>query len=163
MAVAVEVRVSDVPAKAKELRRQAARLQRRISTAAGRVVESHLRPRIVELAPQHLPSGYTPLFAHDVTVRTSTRFVHNPGVTATVSAPTGGTKGRDVPALERGVLAHPLFGKRSYVDRAGVKKSGWFRQKVKAGLAKTALKSTRHAIIRGLDDELGKIVRELAT
>lgn len=153
MAVAVEVRVSDVPAKAKELRREAARFQRRISSAAGRVVETHLRPRIVELAPRHLPSGYTPLFAHDVKVKTSTRFVINPGVTATVSAPTGGTKGRDVPALERGVLAHPLFGN----------KHRWYRQRVKAGLAKTALKSTRHAIIKGLDDELGKIVRELAT
>lgn len=153
MAIQLEVRATDLPKKAADLRAQAKRLERRVVTAAGRVVKSTLEPAIKAHTPEYLPSGYAPAFAGDVQVRTSVRFVHNPGVTANISAPTGGPRGREIAAIEAGRLKHPLFGNKSY----------WYVTRVKRGLSRDSLKSTRPAIVEGIDSELEKIVRELAT
>jgi hypothetical protein len=151
MAVTLDIRVANVSETAMALRREGARIQRRIVSAAGRVVTKVYLPKVKELAPVYMPSGYAPVLVKDLEVRTSVSFAGNPGVTAHLSAPTGGPKGRQLPALERGVVRHPLFGNRSH----------WFVTRTKAGLAKGALKLVKGQIVDGLDREIGKIAADI--
>jgi hypothetical protein len=154
VAVELEVRVSDVTETAKALRREGKRLERRITSAAGRVVTKIYLPKLKALTPNFMPGGYAPTLAKDLKVRTQVQFAGNPGVSAFVSAPTGGSKGgRAVTALERGDLRHPLFGNKSH----------WYRNKrgVKPGLAKAALKSTKNQIVAGMDTEVQKIMADI--
>lgn len=151
MAVELEVRVANISETAMALRREAKRLERRVASAADRVLQEVYAPKLKELVPAYMPSGYAPVLAKDIRVRTSVTFAGNPGVSAHISAPTGGPSGRAMTALERGTLSHPLFGHRGH----------WYRQRVKAGLAKGALKLVKRKIVAGLDREIDKIVADV--
>lgn len=132
--------------------REARRFQRRVSTATRTAVERGYRPVLVGMVPAFMPSGYTPALSSDLEVKTSVRFAGaNPGVTARISAPTGGPKGRDVIALEAGRLSHPLFGD----------KSRWYRQRVRRGFASVPLKAIRPQIVREIDLELREVARDV--
>lgn len=152
MAVELEVRVTNVHETALALRREAKRFERRVTTAAERVVARVYEPKLKLLVPAYMPSGYAPALAKDLKVRTLVTFAGNPGVTAFVSAPTGGSKGgRAVKALEEGLLRHPLFGNKGH----------WYRQRVRAGLAKGALKLVKGQIVDGMDREVEKIMADI--
>jgi hypothetical protein len=151
VAVELEVRVANVSETAMALRREAARLQRRIVSAADGVLQRVYLPKLKELTPAYVPSGYAPVLAKDLKVRTSATFTGNAGVSARISAPTGGPSGRAVAALERGLLSHPLFGNKGH----------WFQQRVKAGLAKGALKVVKGKIVAGLDREIDKVIADI--
>ena len=144
-----EVQQKEIAAK---LLREAARFQRRISQTTQKTVQRVYLPTMIGLAPTFLPSGYTPLVQADVQVRTS---VKGSRVTAKVSAPTGGPKGRAVDRLEVGELRHPVFagGPR--------KKWRWALQRVRAGFASVPLKATKPLIIAELDLELHEIARDV--
>lgn len=142
----------ELTAKAAQLRREAGKLQRRISTAAGRAVDKTYGPALMAATPVYMPNRYSHLVAANLKVKTTVRYSGNlPGVTATVTAPTGGPKGRDVPALERGQLAHPLFGNKSH----------WYRNRIKRGFASDTLRKTRSLIVKELDSELESVRRDL--
>lgn len=82
-----------------------------------------LEPIFAGEALTHMPKrmGYAALLARSIELRTSVRA--KVGMTVHVGAK-GKKEGRDVPALNRGVLRHPLFGNRShwYAQRRGVRK-----------------------------------------
>lgn len=138
--------------KAAALLREAARLQRRVSTATKRAVDRVYRPVLVGMVPAFMPSGYAPELAADLKVSTSVRFAGaNPGVTAAVSAPTGGKHGREVTRLEGGLLSHPLFGNRKH----------WYRQRVRRGFASVPLKAIRPQIRREIDSEVSAVARDV--
>lgn len=124
----------------------------RVVQAADRAVQRSLLPALVVTGAEFMPSGYGPTLVAGLEVETSMRFAGaSPGVSARVSAPTGGPHGRDVARLERGLLKHPVFGNRSV----------WATTRVKPRFAKTALVSTRSEIVDEIDDELNEIAREL--
>lgn len=135
-----------------ELLKQAKLFQRRVASATKRAVDRVYRPALVSLAPSLMPDRYAGLLARDLKVSTSVRFAGAaPGVTVSVSAPTGGPQGRDVSSLERGRLSHPLFGNRHH----------WYRQTVTRGFASKPVKASRPAIVREIDQELAKVSRDV--
>lgn len=135
-----------------ELLKQAKLFQRRVSSATKRAVDRVYRPAVVSLAPSLMPDRYAGLLTRDLKVSTSVRFSGSaPGVTVSVSAPTGGPQGRDVSRLERGQLSHPLFGDKHH----------WYRQSVTRGFASKPVKAARPAIVREIDDELAKVSRDV--
>lgn len=151
--MSVDLRVADnQPLVKAALLKEAARFQRRISQRTQSTVDRVYRPVLVGLAPSFMPSGYTPLIQRDVKIRTSVR---GSRVTANVSAPTGGTKGRDVRALEGGRLRHPVFA------RGPRRTWTWAGQRIRAGFATVPLKAVRPQILRELDLELHDIARDV--
>jgi hypothetical protein len=153
--VAVTVKVlgtGELDEKAAALRREAARFQRRVSTAAGRAVNRVYRPTLIGMAPTFMPSGYVNDLVNDLRVRTSVRFAgSSPGVGVVVSAPTGGPKGRAVNALEAGILRHPLFGNKLH----------WYAQRVGRGFVSIPLRAVQPQISRELDLELSAVKRDV--
>jgi hypothetical protein len=143
---------TELDATAARLRREAIRLQRRVSQATGRAVDRGYRPALVGSVPGFMPSGYAPALMANLKVATTVRFTGAfPGVTARVSAPTGGPKGRDVTALEAGTLRHPLFGNKGH----------WYRQRVRRGFASVPLRAVKPLIVREIDRELAEIARDV--
>lgn len=139
-------------AKAGDLVREAGRLQRRVSTAAGRAVKTTFGPALVAAAPTYMPNNYARVLAPDLKVKTQVRFAGpKPGVGANVSAPTGGPKGRDISAIEAGRLKHPLFGNKSH----------WYTSRIKRRFAAETLSKTRPEIVREIDSELAAVRRDL--
>lgn len=137
---------------AAELRSQARKLQRRVSTAAKKAVDEVYRPVLVGGLPTFLPDRYAGVLGPDLKVSTSVRFAGSaPGVGLSITAPTGGPQGRDVLALERGRLSHPLFGDKSH----------WYRQTVTRGFASRPLRATRPQIVRELDAALENVADEV--
>ena len=135
-----------------ELLKQARAFQRRVSSATRRAVDRTYRPAVVSMAPSLMPDRYAGLLARDLHVSTSVRFAGSaPGVTVSVSAPTGGPQGRDVSSLERGRLSHPLFGDKHH----------WYRQSVTRGFASKPIKAIRPKIVAEIDDELAKIADDV--
>ncbi len=134
------------------LSKAAKELKRRVVDAAKTAVDEVYRPAMVASVPQFMPSGYAPSLMADLVVKTSVRLTGSaPGVTATVTAPTGGPKGREVLALESGRLRHPLFGNKRH----------WYEQRVKRGFASKPLKEIRPRIVDRIDSELDRIATEI--
>ncbi len=135
-----------------ELLKQAKAFQRRVSSATRRAVDRTYRPAVVSMAPSLMPDRYAGLLTRDLKVSTSVRFSGAaPGVTVSVSAPTGGPQGRDVSSLERGRLSHPLFGDRSH----------WYRQSVTRGFASKPIKAIKSQIVEQIDDELAAVADDV--
>ena len=153
MTLELEVKgTAELDAVAARLRKEATRFQRRVSTATRKAVERSYRPVLVGMTASFVPNGYAPVLSRDLRVSTSVRLAGtSPGVTARVFAPTGGKLGRDVTALERGTLRHPLFGNRGF----------WYRQRVRRGFASVPLRAIRPLIVREIDRELAAISRDV--
>lgn len=73
-----------------------------------------------------MPSGYAPLLAASLSVRTQWRAA---GVTVVTTAK-GSQDARDIEAIDGGTLRHPVFGRRR--RRTG-RKNPWVAQRVRAG------------------------------
>jgi hypothetical protein len=135
------------------LLKESRRFQRRVSAAAGRGVDRSYKPALVAAAPQYMPDAYAAVLTPNLQLKTTVRFAGlRPGVSVTVSSPTGGTKGgRDVRALEQGTLRHPLFGNKNF----------WYRTRVKPRWAELTMRATRPAIVHEIDAELEAVKRDV--
>ena len=143
---------------AADLLREGRSFQRRVSTATGRAVRRVYYPTLVGMVPRYMPSGYGPELAADLKVSTSVRFSGiAPGVTAKVSAPTGGPSGRAVKALEAGRLKHPVFARGPRATWTWAKRP----QRIPAGFASQPLKVIRPQIRREIEQELDEIRRDV--
>lgn len=138
---------------AARLVREANRFQRRVSSATRSAVDRGYRPVLTGMVPAFMPGGYAPALTADLKIATTVRFTGAaPGVTVRVTAPTGGSKGRQVRTMEDfGVLRHPLFGNKKH----------WYSQRIRRGFASTPLKAIRPQIVREIDAELAGIKRDV--
>jgi hypothetical protein len=84
---------------------------------------SPLRPAVKAEAVRAMPSGYGPTLSRSLRFRTAVKETrHTAGVVVRVYGD-GRRQRRDVPALNRGRLRHPLYGDRNW----------WFDQRVRSG------------------------------
>jgi len=102
----------------------------------------------------YMPDAYAGILAPDLRVSVRKRSTgENPGVTIAASAPTAGgrpsRRGRNIPRLNRGVLAHPLFGDRER----------WFYQAdgVTAGFFDRPVEEARPAVRRQIEQALARV------
>ena len=101
-----------------------------------------------------MPDRYARVLAPDLKVTVRKRSAgDNPGVSIVASAPTvGGSpsrRGRNIPRLNRGILAHPVFGNRDHWEYQsdGVTR-GFFDRPVEAG---------RPVVRRQIEDALARV------
>lgn len=133
-----------------KLRKAAARdLQVELSKAQ-REAFKPLAPEIRLEALAILPGGYGPTMANAVKVSVRSNLARAT-VTANIFA-RARKELRDVVAVNRGLLRHPLFGNRNR----------WYAQKVRAGFVTRAVNRLEDRIGRESTDALDRIVKEIA-
>jgi hypothetical protein len=155
--VTVRIRVTG----AEELRRAAAAIRR-----AGRVdlrkelltaVRESTKPigeAVRKGLPTYLPDNYAAVLGRALRFTTKSKTSGWPEVTVTARAK-GKARPREITAINRGVLRHPLFGRRKY----------WYAQKVRPGFfdepAREVLDDVRHAAAAAVDRVRDKLEREI--
>jgi hypothetical protein len=139
-------------AAARDLRKAASRsLTREIR---GAVVDSvkPLQPMLVVSASGYMPRGYGPTLAADMRMKTTTVLAVSRGVRVSVTIFARGKKElRDVAALNRGMLRHPLFGNRGH----------WYAQRVKSGFVDDPVARLRPMIVKKVDDAASRVAVEV--
>lgn len=114
-----------------------------MKAALGRAA-APLQPAVKAEVAATLPSGYAPVLAGDVAVRTTLRGGgQRADALLRVSA-----KGRALAVVNRGMLRHPLYGNRNH----------WYAQRVRAGVVDRPVERM-HKAVRA---EFEKMVREVA-
>ncbi len=104
-------------------------------------------------AAEKMPSGYAPVLLKDLRLRTVVRTrAGMAGLLVRAHAPTRSDE-RDVANLDRGILAHNLFGDREH----------WYRQPIPAGFFTDPMRdgspAIRPELEKAIDNVLDKIAR----
>lgn len=143
---------------AHRLRKAAARdLVREVRSAKVNAVKP-LQAEIKAEAARTLPGQYAGVMAKDVKVTTQTR-----GTTLRVRVfARGKAELRDVAAVNAGTLRHKLFGRSSYIDRAGRKRSGWFAQRVRPGFVDRPVDELADRVLREAAEGVGDVLQKIA-
>lgn len=104
---------------------------------------------------RYLPSGYAPTLKRAFRASTSIRLTGNPSVTIKGRAK-GRRKQREIRAMDKGVLRHPVFGNRQV----------WVAQKVRPGFWSDPMReggpAVRAEAANVIAETNAKIVREVA-
>jgi len=105
--------------------------------------------------PMFLPNSYAVELAKSLRVKVRRRGGRDPGVKLRAVAKTKGGRERNLTALNRGRLRHPLYGNRSH----------WFNQPVRAGWWDQPLlegsDEVRRQIVSVIDDIGNKLDRKM--
>lgn len=125
--MAMQVRVQggrDLTSVRRDLRRLGDRdLSRRMSQALSRAAKP-VKPAVQAEAVKLLPSGYGPLMSKSVRLRTTTRERRGSASLVLTIYGAGKQEHRDVTRVNKGVLRHPVYGRR---------RNPWVNQKVRRG------------------------------
>lgn len=143
---------------ARDLRRIHNRdIEREARGAVKGVVDEQLPGLIKASAAAHVPSGYAHELVPALRVKTTTTLAASRGVGVTVTIYASGQgEHRDVEALNRGILKHPVFG-RTRLSRGELVASPWVTQRIPSGFADKTITAVRPKIVRGVDGALSRI------
>lgn len=123
----MQVRVAggrDLTGVRRDLRRLGDRdLSRQMSRALGRAAKP-VKPAVQKSAADLLPSGYGPLMSKSVRLRTTTRESRGAASLVITVFAAGKQEHRDVVRVNKGMLRHPVYGRR---------RKPWVNQKVRRG------------------------------
>ncbi len=137
--------------------------------AAGlRIAARPIEPAVRAEASRRMPPGYGPVLSKSLTFRTTVRsFKYTARVTWKVYGD-GKKERRDVPALNRGQLRHPVFGrtrrlKRHAKHRATSQPNSWVTQRIQRGFVDDPVKllapNVRKEMDKVIDQVAAKITR----
>ncbi|MGN9802068.1 hypothetical protein [Micromonospora sp. L32] len=120
--------------------------------AAGlRLAAAPLKPAVLAEVPRTMPSGYAPVLSRSLQFRTTVRaFKHVARATWRVYGD-GRRERRDVPALNRGVLKHPTFGRRNQ----------WVAQSVRRGFVDRPADRLAPAVRREMNVVIDKVAEKI--
>lgn len=120
--------------------------------AAGlRLAAESLKPAVLAEVPRSMPGRYAAVLSRSLQFRISVRdFKHVARATWRVYGD-GRREKRDVPALNRGVLRHPLFGNREY----------WVDQRVRRGFVDRPADRLAPAVRREMQVVIDKVADKI--
>lgn len=135
--------------------------------AAGlRLAATPLRPSVLAEVGPTMPKGYEETLSRSLTFRTTVRsFKYTARVTWRVYGD-GRDERRDVPALNRGTLRHPVYGRTRRVRRHSVYRATsipnpWVSQQVKAGFVDRPLRQLGPAVRREMDKVIDQVAAKI--
>lgn len=100
--------------------------------------------------PLYMPSGYGPVLQKAFRARTEVRQSQNARVTITATAK-GRRRNRDVRALNKGILRHPVFDNRDHWVMQKIKRGFW-SERLAAGAPK--VRAEVQAVIARVNDKI---------
>jgi hypothetical protein len=106
-------------------------LGREFAKALNAAVEP-VKAKIGESAAQTMPSGFAPTLTRSLKYRRSTRTDARQATVILATYAQGKKERRDLPAMNAGELAHPVFG-RVRSTRKGITANPWVRQRIRPG------------------------------
>jgi hypothetical protein len=106
-------------------------LGRDFGKALNKTVEP-VKKSITESAGNTMPSGFAPTLTRSMKHRRSTKTDARQATVTLATYADGKKERRDLPSMEKGVLAHPVFG-RVRSTRKGIAPNPWARQRIRAG------------------------------
>ncbi len=135
--------------------------------AAGlRIAARPLEPAVRAEVSRRMPSGYAPTLSQSLRFRTTVRsFKYVARVTWRVYGD-GQKERRDVPALNRGELRHPVFGRtralrRHAVHKATSKANSWVFQRIPAGFVDGPIKLLSPNVRREMDKVIDQVAAKI--
>jgi hypothetical protein len=151
----VEVRgVEQLAAVAKAMKGADKQLKRETYAALNRTVKP-LTQAVKDDTGRYLPGAYAAVVSASLRIRAQRRGGRDPSLSLKATAKTKDGKAREVAALERGKLRHPLWGNRRH----------WFNQAVRPGFWTEPLKdkapAVRAQLVKVLDELAAKIDRSV--
>lgn len=106
-------------------------LGRQFGKALNNAVEP-VKKSIEESAGQTMPNGFAPTLTRSMKHRRSTKTDTRKATVVLATYADGKKERRDLPSMEAGILAHPVFG-RARITRKGVSANPWVQQPIRAG------------------------------
>lgn len=120
-----------------------------------------LRKAVQAGIPAHMPRGYEDTLSRSLRFRLSRRRGAVISVKVTMHGRGGGGKDRDVRRLDRGILRHPVFGRRRRTTRGRIFNNPWVQQRVPPGFftipAERELDNVRRDMVAAIDRLLSKV------
>lgn len=106
-------------------------LGRDFAKALNKAVEP-VKKSISDSAERTMPSGFAPTLTRSLKHRRSNRTDARKATVVLATYADGKKERRDLPSMEAGDLAHPVFG-RTRSSRKGITANPWVRQRIQAG------------------------------
>lgn len=107
-------------------------LGRQFGKALNNAVEP-VKKSIEDSATQTMPSGFAPTLTRSMKHRRSTKTDTRQATVQLATYADGAKQRRNLPSMEAGELAHPVFGRHRLTSRKGVTANPWVRQRIRAG------------------------------
>lgn len=122
-----------------------------------------LLERAVKAEVPRMPAGYERSLEASLRFRTSLLSGAATGVRVTMHGRGGGGGDRDVRALDRGVLRHPVYGRRRRTTRGRVFNNPWVVQAVRPGFwsdpARRVMRQVQDGMVEAIDRVAAKLAR----
>lgn len=135
--------------------------------AAGMVIAARpLEPAVRAAAQSRMPSGYASTLSKSLKFRTTIRsFKYVARVTWRVHGD-GQSERRDVPALNRGILRHPVYGRTRRLKHHARHKATslanpWVAQRVRPGFVDDPLRELGQNVAKEMDKVVDQVAAKL--
>jgi hypothetical protein len=107
-----------------------------------------------------MPSGYRDDFTRSLVVKPEVRLVSSHRISV-VGRGVSRAKGRDVQALNRGVLRKPVFGRYRTLKSGSAKRNPWAAQRIRPGWWDDPVDRARPAALRAIDAAVARVVKKI--
>lgn len=114
----------------------------------------------VEIEPT-MPKGYEDVLSRSLAMRTQVRTGATAGVRITAIAK-GTAKNRDIRALDRGTLRHPVYGRRRRNSKGWLIPNPWVRQTIRSGFWTRPMKEGAPEVRKELVAVIAAVSRKIA-
>ena len=149
------------------------RLGHRLRTAGRKDLVSELRrgaergteplsEAILAGIPRHMPAGYETTLAEAMHFKVSVRTTGRSAAVEHVSVGRGKRgKRREVRALEKGVLRHPVFGRYRRIKAGWLIKNPWVRQTIVRGFWSTPVEQNKDHVREEMHDAIHRVGQKI--
>lgn len=123
-----------------------------------------LKEAVKMAVPTHMPSGYAPLVSRSIRVRTSIRASKAKTAITIRATAKGAREKRDLRALDRGLLRHPVFGRTRLVRKGKSlvpEPNPWAAQGIRPGFFTETLQDNADVVRTELVGAIDRVADQL--